>query len=274
MKLFIIALCTLLSTTALAAEQTAATSEAQSSSFIPKEVFAEINTHYHGSSLRAADTTRLIDRTGAKLGKAHTTNFDSDVSGGYRLTDKVKMTAIVPFLAFPSPGPGNTFTLGDVGLKLSQTDTINFRNFHLNSSLTVQASTSESSRARHQTFAVKTSPSLRYDPGETDFSVGALNEVKSYVGVTTGKTLKVWALPYARYRLNKSVAFNLAYELELNHLAHNPAFLSHQQHDLQPSVIWNVTKSVVVQPYLQIFSLNSISTARTGFGTMVSAALL
>ncbi|MGZ3694750.1 MAG: hypothetical protein ACXWQO_11245, partial [Bdellovibrionota bacterium] len=193
----------------------------------------------------------------------------------YRLTDSVKIGAVVPFLAFPSPGAtGDAFSLGDVGLKISHTDTIDWRGVKLSTNLIVQASTSDYSKARNQTVAFKSTPYLRYDIGNSDFSLGAFNELKEYVGVTSGKAFKVWTLPYARYRLNKSVAFNLGYELEMDHMVHNPAVLSHYQHDLQPSVMWNITKHIMVQPYLQFFSLNSISTANTGVGTLISATIL
>jgi hypothetical protein len=275
MKIHLAILAALISTNAFAIEQTvpAATSQSESASFIPKQVYSDIFSNYHGSSLKEFDSSRSMDRFG-KLGKPATTNFDSEFAAGYRLTDSVKIGAVVPFLAFPSSTANSNFSLGDVGLKISHSDTIDYNGLKLSTNLIIQAANSDYSKARGQGLAFKTTPYVRYEIGKTDFSVGAFNELKYYSGVTSGKSFKVWTLPYARYRLNKSVSFNLGYELEMDHMVHNPARLSHYQHDLQPSVMWNITKHIMVQPYLQLFSLNKINTANTGFGTLISAAIL
>lgn len=276
MKIFFALLAFALSTNAFAVDSTipAATSQTEESRFWPKDLYSDLFSNYHGSSLKKFDTSRSLDNKG-KLGKPATTNFDSELALGYHVGEAVRVGAVVPFLAFPAPGAtGDAFSLGDMGVKVSHSDTVNWRGVHVSTNLILQAPSSDYSRNRGQKLGIKTTPSLRYEFADSDFSLGAFNELKSYVGVNSGKAFKVWTLPYVKYRLNKSVALNLAYEVEVDHVAHSSARLSHYQHDLQPAVIWNVTKHFMVQPYMQFFSLSSISTAHTGFGTLISAAIL
>ena len=250
----------------------AGTSQADSRFFRWDETYADLFAHYHGSSLKEFDSSRAMTNKG-KLGKQSSVNFDNELGVGYHVTEHLGVGAVVPFLVVPASTADN-FILGDAGVKISHHDTVNWRGLRINTNLILQAPTSDYSKARHQKLGIKTTPSIRYDIPNSDFTVGSWNEVKQYVGVQSGANLKVWTLPYVKYHASRSVDLQLAYELDMRHVAHYPAKLTNYQHDLQPGVIWKITKKVSVNPYLQFFDLGSIRTANTGFGTIVSAALL
>ncbi len=259
---------------ALAADSVPApvgTSQAENSSVFSEKLYTDFATTYHGSSLAEPDSSRALNNEG-KLGLPSTVNFDSEIGMGYKLGETLRFGAVVPFLLVPAPG--DNFILGDAGIKLSQRDTLNWRGVHLSTNIILQAPTSDYSKFRRMDVGIKTTPSLRYDVPNSSITIGAWNELKEYLGATKGPTFKIWTLPYAKLQMNRSLALQVSYELHLRHIANSDTALSHYQHDLQPGLIWNITRSISVNPYLQFYSLNSIRAANTGFATYINAALL
>jgi hypothetical protein len=127
------------------------------------------------------------------------------------------------------------------------------------------------------TFAIKTTPNVRYLIPQSNFKVGAWTEAKSYLGVTQGKAFKLYAAPYVGYSLSDSLALNVGYEMEADHYPipgiSSLDFKSYQT-DLQPGVVWNITPHIMVNPYVQLFTGNKVTLDNSALGAVISATLL
>jgi hypothetical protein len=106
--------------------------------------------------------------------------------------------------------------------------------------------------------------------------VGAWTEGKTYLGVNTDKTLKIWALPYVDYKLTGSVSLNLGYELEAHHdVGMQGIDMRWYQTDIQTGVVWFISPRFMVNPFLQIFTTTSdIGTDHMALGAVFSATVL
>jgi hypothetical protein len=179
----------------------------------------------------------------------------------------------VPFLLVQAPG--QHFILGDVGVKAFNRKTLNFGGFNLYTNIILQAPTSDSSQGRHQKFAIKTTPNVRYTIPHSDIKLGAWTEAKAYLGVSKGKTFKLYAAPYVNYSLSDNFSLNLEYEMEAHHfLGAQTLDFTNYQTDLQPGFVWNITKHILVNPYVQLFTGNKITVENSGLGAIFSATLL
>jgi hypothetical protein len=247
-------------------------SETRQQAVLPDWFFSDLFSNYHGSSLRQLDSSRAMTVDG-HAGPTGSSNFDSEAGVGYKLSDTLRLGAIVPFQLYPTT-PTNEFSLGDVGVKLSQLDTVNWNNLHVATAVAIQAATNNYSRNRGMKFSARIDPNVKYFVPDSDFTLGAWDEIKTYPGSFSGHTFKIWTLPYVAYRLNKTFSVSLGYELDMRHFAKTSNYLSNYEHDLQPTVTWKVSRTVYVSPYLEMFDLGRINTNTVGFGTVITAATL
>jgi hypothetical protein len=201
------------------------------------------------------------------------TALDGDLSAAYLFTPSVGVGPYIPFLLIPSEG--QHFIIGDVGVKGFNKKVINARGFTLGVNLALQLPTSTFSSGRHMKYAIKSTPNVRYIIPHSNFRVGAWTEAKSYVGVDRGnRAFKLWAAPYVNYSLNDNFSLNLQYAIEAHHYAGKPNgdFMLYQT-DLEPGVVWNINKKIMINPYLQIFTGNKITWENTALGAVMSASL-
>ncbi len=246
-------------------------STAESGSFV-SHVYAGLTSTFHGATLGDLGSRRSVDHNG-NVSQFSPVNFDSELGTGYKLGHDTKLGVVVPFLVFPSAG--ENFSLGDIGVKISDGQTIATEHFTLATNLILQAPTSDYSRQKNLKLGIKTTPYARYEIPESNWTLGAFTELKEYLGVTSDKNFKVWALPYVKYQLAKSFALNLAYEMEWRHMAKQEGLgLGNYAQDLQPGFIWWPTKKISVNPYLQLYTRNTLTSDKTAVGAFVSAALL
>lgn len=227
-------------------------------------------SNFHGPALNHLDAAETVDSKG-KLSKS-AMYFDTEAALAYALDDKMSIAVIYPFFIYAR---GEHAQSGDAGLRLSNKKVFSGSNYSVNSNFAVQFSTSDYSRNRGQDIAFKFTPNGRYIFQGTRFSMGAWTEAKAYVGVTSGKAFKLWASPYLSYQMNPTVSFNMNYEMETDHFANKGEALDFQayQSDLMPNVVFNITPSFMVNPYLQIYTNDKISTDRMALGALISAAL-
>ena len=224
---------------------------------------------YHGSPLTNLDSTKTVDHNGLPS-KSSAINMDSEITAAYMITPNFGIGPDVPFLMVPVLGQG--IILGDLGIKAIDKKTVSKNGLVIDTNLYVQAPTSKSSEARNMEFAIKTTPSIRYTVPGSRFTVGSWNEAKEYVGVTTDKTFKLYAQPYANYQLAKNFSLNVGYEMEWHHNVGDAAarFTTYQT-DLQPGFVWNITPKMILNPYVQIFTANRMSTDTSAIGAVLSA---
>jgi hypothetical protein len=234
---------------------------------------------FHGGSLNEPTSAQTVNRLGlqnTKPGQYTNINLDSEVGAGYRISKRYQAGVVVPFIFIPVYG--RQTILGDVGVKVSDHDFANIGGAKITANLIVQAPTSDGSKEKGQNWALKSTPSVRYNVPRSNFTLGSFGELKGYFGVEKPgeKTFKLWMGPYARYNLNDSFALNVLYEMEYRHDLDQRGYLTLTNHqtDLQPGIVWNITPKVMLNPYLQIFTTNRVSADTTAVGAVMSAAIL
>jgi hypothetical protein len=251
------------------AQSTASTAEAKS---LLDNVYASYFGVYHGAPLSDLGNARTVDSQG-KLSKSQSIYFDSELTTAYMVTPDIGVGPVVPFFITPVRGEG--LTLGDVGVKAFNKRTYSANGLSVYTNLILQAPTSSYSSQRGMTLGVKTTPNLRYNVPASRFTFGAWTEAKSYLGVTSGKAFKLYAAPYANYRLTSNLSLNLEYEMEADHMVGKPSFdFTSYQTDLEPGVVWNITQHISVNPYLMLFTGNTINSDTMAFGAVINARLL
>ena len=264
----------LLGTASFASEapSPASSTTSAASESILKNLYINYFGTFHGPSTKDLSSPYTVDRTG-KTGK-YGINFDSELTTAYMIDPSIGIGPVVPFIVTPVLGQG--FLLGDVGVKAFDKKTISTSNFNLYTNLILQAPTSDSSKARDMTLSIKTTPNARYNFSGTRVAIGAWTEAKAYLGVTKEKTFKLYAAPYANYRLTSNLSLNLEYEMEWHHDVGQPGLVGFAayQTDLQPGFVWNITPHVMVNPYVQIFTTNAMSTERMALAAIISASVL
>jgi hypothetical protein len=239
------------------------------------QLYAHLFTVYHGASLGDAGSSYTLDRTG-KVNKLYSAYLDNTLTTAY-LIDRESGIGIgpeVPFLLMQANG--QHFILGDVGIKAFDKKTASIYGVNLSTNLIIQAPTSDSSRARHMSLAVKTTPSVRYAVPHSNFKIGSWTEAKAWFGVTKDRTFKLWAAPYVNYAFNDKFSLNVQYEMEARHYVSDRSFfdLTNYQTDLEPGVIVNITPHLMLNPYVQIFTGNKITVDNTAIGATLNATLL
>jgi len=226
---------------------------------------------YHGASLNDPGSSFTLDHNGFR-NTSNAVYLDSVADLSYLLTKSIGVGAYVPF--FIVPAPGQHFVMGDAGVQFFDRKTVDSDGLRVFTNVILQGPTSDYSQARGQTLAVKTTPYVMYDLPHTNFKLGSFTEAKAYLGVNSAKTFKLWAEPFVRYSLSESFALSLAYEMEADHFFGKPTldFTSYQT-DFQPGVIWWITRKIMVNPYVQIFTGNKVALDNSAVGAVVSARL-
>ncbi len=229
---------------------------------------------YHGPTVSDLGSPYTVDRTGNQSkSKYGAMNFDSELTTAYMVSSDIGIGASVPFFFVPVMGQG--LILGDVGLKVFDRKTIATSDFSLYTNLILQAPTSDASQARNMSMGLKTTPYFRYHFSGSRFSVGSWSEAKAYLGVTRDKTFKLYGAPYVSYQLTSTLALNLEYEMEAHHDVGKPTFdFTSYQTDLQPGIVWRPTPRLVVNPYVQLFTGNKVTSETTAVGAVINATLL
>ncbi len=250
---------------------TAPTSEKKS---VLEKVYLSYFGTYHGPSTQDLGSPRTVDIYGHTGPKTMQQNFDSEAGLGYRISSDVTAGIVVPFFYFPVVG--GDFSLGDVGVKVSNSHLLRTKQFNMSGNLILQEASNLDSRLRKMSYAVKTTPSFRYMVPKTSITLGAWTEAKYYAGVIRGKTFKLYANPYVNYALSDRFSFNVGYANEWNHFVGNQdsLYFNKVSSDLEPGFIWNITKKIMVNPFLQMYTTEKLSWKNTAFATVISASIL
>ena len=239
-----------------------------------KKLYVDFLTTYHGPTLQGAGPYSLNGR--GDVDPAALSGFDSEITTAYILDEQraVGVGPDLPFFFEPTKS-GKSFVLGDVGVKAFDKRVVATDHVRLYANLTLQAPTSDESRARSMTTGVRTTPFLFYDIGQTRWRIGTWTDFKYSFGVTNGMQVKAWVGPYVNYKISDRVALNLMYETEAHHDIGDAGVKFHNVlGDLQPGLIWQVTKTTKLNPYLVYFPNQSIAGDHVAFGTVLATEFL
>ena len=245
-------------------------SSASTSAGILSHLHANYFATFHGPAVNHLDAAETVDSTG-KLSKS-AMYLDSEIGATYMFDDSIGAGPVLPFLLYTTRGEGAS--LGDVGFKITDKKTISTSNFNLYTNLILQLPSSDYSYNRGMRLGVKTTPNVRYIFQGTRYSVGAWTEAKAYLGATSGKLFKLYANPYINYQLTHNFSLNVGYEMEADHFAKTSSMdFQMSQNDLMPGFVYVIAPGVLINPYLQIFTGQNISSDRMALGAVVSASL-
>jgi len=263
--------------TARADQMPGGTSSSDSSSYnILHHLHASYFGIFHGPGLESFGSPNTVDQNGilsTSKYKDNRMNMDSEINILYSLTDIISVSPVIPFLLYTTEGSGAS--LGDLGFKVTDKNTLLSSDVSLSTNLIFQLPTSDYSKLRKMDYAVKTTPSIRYIIPDTRFSIGSFSEVKAYLGVISGKTFKLYAAPFVNYQLTHKLSANLAYEVETDHykgLGGSFDFRGYQS-DFMPGFVYMIAPTLMINPYLQVFTNQNIDTGHMAVGAMLAAAI-
>jgi len=236
------------------------------------QIYVNDFTILHGPNIANVTSSYQADHNG-KPSTTAGVNFDNEITTAYLFNQNLGIGPDIPFLWVPVMGQG--FILGDLGIKGFERNVISSNGFSLYVGAYLQAPTSVASQARNMTFGAKITPALRYVVPHSRFTLSLWTEEKEYAGVTSGKTFRLYASPAIAYQLSPKFSLNLGYEQDMQHFVGDPGMsFSTYQSDFMPGVIWNVSKQVMLNPYLQAFTTTGWSANTLAVGAMVSATVL
>lgn len=251
---------------------TTVTTEQRESVF--DNLYADLFTVYHGPVLDNLGSAKSVNNKGV-AGQKNPMYFDNELTTAF-LVDKSSGIGIgpdVPFWVTPVMGQG--LTLGDVGIKAFDKKFVDTGNLRIYMNGYFQLPTSQySSDVRHVNYAVKTTPYWWYHFSGSRFMIGSWNEVKTYVGASD-YTFKLYSMPYVNYQLTSKLSANVGYEMEAHHMVNKPTFdFTTYETDLQPGFVYLITPTILVNPYVQLFTGNRVTSDSTAIGAVITARLL
>jgi hypothetical protein len=247
------------------------TSTATSKPLSMDDFYVSLFSNFHGPSIQSLGSKSSLDAKGKPSSRG--INFDSNVTLAYLVTKSFGVGFEIPF--FYLPGQKTAFEIGDIGLKIFEKKLIKTQNFSLYGNILIQAITSDYSRSLGQQVGLKTTPYFRYNIPSSRFSFGAWTEAKSYVGAAKGKAFKLWAAPHVDYQITPKLSAIFQYEIESDHMVGSPGALNFTtyQADFTPGIAYFITPSLMINPYVQIFTTDKIALDRTGVGAIITASL-
>lgn len=279
MKKFVFSLILVSSIPALGADSSSkislpAESKAKSGDILPesrKRFSAEFLSTFHGPTLEKFGPDSV--NGDGKVDPSALTGFDNELWGSYLANDKLGFGPHVPFVY--SPNRPDSFSIGDVGLKMWNTAEVPVENLTVHQDVYFQTPTSNDAHRDGMVAALRTTPFLIYDIAPTRWRIGTWSDIKFRFGVNSGQMAKVWIGPYVTYKITDRVWANLLYETEADHFVGDPGLkMTNVGGDFQPGIIWRITPSTRLNPYLQIFPTQPVATAVTAVGAQLYSEFL
>lgn len=231
-----------------------------------KKIYADFLTTYHGPTINKMGPYSM--NAGGKLDSSALSGFDSELTTAYVLDaeNEVAIGPNVPFFYEPNI-PSRGFTLGDVGIKAHMKKAIKTENLQVATTAYIQAPTSDGAKQANMSFALRTTPFFIYNVPTTRWRIGSWSDVRYLNGVTEGLSVKVWVGPYINYRITDNLSFNLMYETEADRFVGDRALqFRNILADFQPGLLWQITPSMKLNPYVVLFPTNHLATDQTAVG--------
>ena len=239
-----------------------------------EQVYLDFGSAYHGSTLNRFDTHPLNSR--GKKDVSSFTSIDHEANLAY-LYDRQAEESIGIDLQFTTPSavPNKQFELGDVGLRWFRHNTIATDSLILSTDVTIQAPTSEGSRADHMRWAFDTTPFVIYNVPGTRWRLGVWTEFRYRDGVDHGYRSRLYGAPYVVYKVSDKFWLQLLAEGRADHDLDTPTLAFHNSRtDIQPGIVWRPSPTLKITPFLQIFPSNPLAADQVAVGCSLYARLL
>lgn len=126
-------------------------------------------------------------------------------------------------------------------------------------------------------LGLQTFQAIAYPVGRTPLTLGVIGSARTnfYGSLGIGNDLELYAGPNLAYRLNPKVSLVVIYDTEFTHAYREDAStFTHEGSDFQPGVSWDITPTVNLNPFINIYSGKNTSLKGSSFGFTLSWILL
>ncbi len=219
---------------------------------------------YRGASITNFGSS-LQPRPDGSQDPTNPNSFESTITAGYKINKDLITGVVGHFYLFPwnDPTGGNQkIQLLDPILFLSRPGLINSQGFRLDTRVTLQLPTSKYDilLSRHLTTAITWIFNARYETLASKLTVGTYGFIRGYIPsydtLSKAPSYTVTAAPYANYQLSDNLAASLWIDLLGATRNYGTGFFSGLQTsavDIEPGIIWDITKNISLNPMLNIY---------------------
>lgn len=293
----------LLANNAIAEEIAAQTSTTAAPAAAPAAPASKISVSFasafYGPSIAALDDSLQPDSQGG-LSAASTRSpifLKNYLSAMYKFNDKISAGPVLYFQSRPADnradlgaaGEADLYQMRDPYLKAQYSNLIKVRNYSMTADLRyspgVTAATrrnADPARNNHQYGYMMTKQVHGLEIPNSDLSFGAvtyliwnLYEFSTDASGALNNDFIIGAAPSLSYKLADNLTFNLAYEMEgLHKMTNTVTNWNNSSTDLAPSLSWDITPTVNVEPGVVLYTGNRVSWETTQFTMSFSWKLL
>ena len=190
---------------------------------------------------------------------------------GYALDNFFALSATAYWIYVPVRG--QQLIMRDPYLRLAMNDIISNESWNYYADVRFHAPVSEVSRDADLVAGLQTFHVLTYTVPNSRFTVGTYGSARMnlFGSRGNGNDLEVYLGPNAAYKITPTVSATMLYEMSLSHGYGNEAFIfTNDGTDLQPGISWDITPKLNVNPYLNIYTGDQVSTRSTSVGMTLS----
>jgi hypothetical protein len=229
---------------------------------------------YYGSSITNPNRYQSGPYTQKDQGRpVFLKNF---VTAGYDINDRYAIAATGYFTYTPS-APTQQFAMQDPSVRIANNSILNIGGFNWYGDARIHFAVSDASRLNDLLVGFQTFHYFSYTMDNSRWSPGiyASARYNHFGKLGSGNDLDLYFAPAVNYSISDSVALTFLYELGATHsYGDDVGVLDNQGTDFQPGVLWHITPSLEVNPYLNVYTGGRISLDNTSFGMTLSWMML
>ena len=172
----------------------------------------------------------------------------------YEISDQVSLTPTLCWVW--QPVLRHETVMDDPFLKLAHSSLISYGNWNLYADARIHFPVSRLSRENQQVLGLQSVQVLTYDVENSRWTLGLYgaeryNSIRVQEG--RGNDFEFYVAPNVSYQLHPRVALTLLYEIRSSHgFGDRALLLQNDEMDIEPGVSWDVTPSLMINPYLHI----------------------
>jgi hypothetical protein len=198
------------------------------------------------------------------------------VTAGFDLSDQYAIAATGYFTYVPS-APEKQFQMQDPSLRIANNSLLNIGGFNWYGDARVHFAVSDNSRLNDLLVGFQSFHYFSYTFDDSRWSPGiyASARYNIYGKMGVGNDLDLYLAPSLNYSISDKLALTFLYEMGASHTyGADAGVLDSEGTDFQPGVLWHITPSLEVNPYLNIYTGGRIALDNTSFGMTLSWMML
>lgn len=239
-----------------------------------KNLYLDYANVYHGPTLDKASPYSVNYK--GELDPDALAGFDQEAYFGFVYDqDSTSVVGVDVQWSNDIRDPQHAFDMGDIGLRWLKLKTIATDSFLLSTDAYLQLPTSDAAKQHDMNFAFESTPFFIWDIPETRWRIGTWGDVRYRNGVKDGYVSKVYASPYAAYKVTPKFWLNFQYETGARSYPNKGALeFRNYLSDFKPGLVFKLAPAVKLNPYVQIFPSNPVTSDRVAVGVLFYAQIL